>query len=203
MEVIWDICLEAASIFVLILGAVGLVLSLLLVVSPKAAKSLGDVFNKFVGVEKKLSYLNRSIQTDRFTYQHNVLAGSALTGGSLFFLIFLFFRFDTQKALDLFAYRDFLFLYEILLKSAVLIGKIAGFAGVVFGLCLVAMPEIMVRIENKMDAWIATQDMVEKLDELHLGVDHFMFRYPLLFGFTGLMTSCILIILSVASLFGK
>jgi hypothetical protein len=54
-----------------------------------------------------------------------------------------------------------------------------------------------------MDAWIATQDMVEKLDELHMGVDNFLLRFPLLFGFTGLMTSCVLIILSVASLLGK
>jgi len=203
MEIIWDICLQAVSIFVLILGFVGLALSLLLVISPKTTKSLSNALNKYVVVDKKLSYLNKPIQTDSFTYQHNVLTGISLIGGSIFFLVFLFFRFDVAKTLNLFLGSNYLFLYEIVLKSIVLIGKIAGFTGIVIGLCLLFRPDIMVKIENRMDAWITTQDMVDKLDELHLGIDNIILRFPLLFGFTGLMTSAVLIILSIASLLSK
>jgi len=67
-------------------------------------------------------------------------------------------------------------------------------------LFLLFLPEVMIKIENKMDAWIATQYMVDKLDELHLGIDNIILHYPMLFGFTGLMTSAVLIILSIASL---
>lgn len=203
MELIWDICLQAVSIFVLILGIVGLALSLLLVISPKTAKSLSNALNKYVVVDKKLSYLNKPIQTDSFTYQHNILTGLSLIGGSIFFLVFLFFRFDVAKTLNLFLAHNYLFLYEIVIKSIVLVGKLAGFTGILIGLCLLFLPDIMVKIENRMDAWIATQDMIDKLDELHLGIDNIILRFPLLFGFTGLMTSAILIILSLASLLGK
>jgi hypothetical protein len=203
MELIWDICLQAISIFVLILGIVGLALSLLLIISPNTAKSLSNTFNKYVIIDKKLTYLNKPIQTDSFTYQHNILTGLSLVGGSIFFLVFLFSRFDMAKTLNLFLGHNYLFLYEIVLKTTVLIGKIAGFTGVVIGLCLLFLPGIMVKIENRMDAWIATQDMVDKLDEFHLGIDNIILRFPLLFGFTGLMTSAVLIILSIASLLNK
>jgi len=203
MEVMWDIGLRAASIFVLVLGIVGLALSLLLVISPDAAKSLSNTFNKYVIIDKKLTYLNMPIQTDSFTYQHNILVGLSLVGGSIFFLVFLFFRFDVAKTLNLFFGNSYLFLYEIILKATVLIGKLAGFTGIAIGLCLLFLPELMVKIENRMDAWIATQDMVDKLDEFHLGIDKIILRFPLLFGFTGLMTSAVLIILSLASLLGK
>jgi len=199
----WDIGLRAASIFVLVLGIVGLALSLLLVISPDAAKSLSNTFNKYVIIDKKLTYLNMPIQTDSFTYQHNILVGLSLVGGSIFFLVFLFFRFDVAKTLNLFFGNSYLFLYEIILKATVLIGKLAGFTGIAIGLCLLFLPELMVKIENRMDAWIATQDMVDKLDEFHLGIDKIILRFPLLFGFTGLMTSAVLIILSLASLLGK
>jgi len=203
MELIWNICLQSASIFVLILGIVGLALSLLLVISPNTAKSLSNTFNKYVIIDKKLTYLNKPIQTDSFTYQHNILTGLSLVCGSIFFLVFLFFRFDMAKTLNMLLGHNYLFLYEIVLKSTVLIGKIAGFTGIVIGLCLLFLPEIMVKIENRMDAWIATQDIADKLDEFHLGIDNIILRFPLLFGFTGLMSSAVLIILSIASLLSK
>lgn len=203
MELIWDICLQSVSIFVLILGIVGLAVSLLLVISPNTAKSLSNTFNRYVIVDKKLTYLNKPIQTDSFTYQHNILTGLSLICGSIFFLVFLFFRFDMAKTLNMFLGHNYLFLYEIILKTTALIGKLAGFTGVVIGLCLLFLPDIMVKIENRMDAWIATQDIADKLDEFHLGIDNIILRFPLLFGFTGLMTSAVLVILSIASLLSK
>jgi len=203
MELIWNICLQSVSIFVLILGIVGLAVSLLLVISPNTAKSLSNSFNKYVIIDKKLTYLNKPIQTDSFTYQHNILTGLSLVSGSIFFLVFLLFRFDMAKTLNVFLGHNYLFLYEIILKTTVLIGKLAGFTGVVIGFCLLFLPDIMVKIENRMDAWIATQDIADKLDEFHLGIDNIILRFPLLIGFTGLMTSAVLIILSIASLLSK
>jgi len=203
MELIWDIGLQSVSIFVLVLGLVGLALSLLLVISPNTAKSLSNIFNQYIIIDKKLTYLNKPIQTDSFTYQHNILAGLSLLSGSIFFLVFLFFRFDMAKTLNMFLGHNYLFLFEIVLKTTLLIGKIAGFTGVAIGLCLLFLPGIMVKIENRMDAWIATQDIADKLDELHMGIDTIILRFPLLFGFTGLMTSAVLIILSIASLLSK
>jgi len=203
MELIWEIGLQAGFIFGLILGVAGVALSLLLVISPKTAKSLSNIFNAYVLVEKKLTYLNKPIQTDSFTYQHNILTGLTLVGGSVFFLFFLFFRFDEAKILNMFLGHSYLFLFEIISTTTILIGKIAGFTGVGIGLCLLFLPGIMVKIENRMDAWIATQGIADKLDEFHPGIDNFILRFPLLFGFAGLMTSAVLIILSIASLFSK
>ena len=40
----------------------------------------------------------------------------------------------------------------------------------------------------------------KQLDEFHHGIDNIILKYPILFGFTGLMTSAILILLSIISL---
>ena len=200
MEIIKDIGFQALENFILILGLVGLVISFLLLVSPSKARSVNSLFNQQITIDNKLTYLDKPVLTDSLTYRHNILFGIALITGSGFLLVFLFFQMDTSRVVNLFYDNKYLFLIDIIVKAMVLTGKIAGTAGVIFGLLLLFAPVAMMKIENKMDSWFATQFVVDRLDEFHHGVENLIFKYPILFGFAGLMTSLILVILSIGSL---
>lgn len=200
MKILQEICLQSLEIFILILGLTGVLISFLLLVSPRLIKSFSDIFDKRFFMDRKLSYLNREIVTDGITYRYNVPMGLVLIAGSIFLLIFLFFQLDIQKIINFFDDIRYPFVVEIIAGVLILTGKITAIAGLVAGLLLVFAPGLMVKIEDTMDAWFATQYMVDKLDEFHHGLDDFILRYPLLFGFAGLMTSLILIILSIASI---
>ena len=200
VDLIAEICFQALEIFILVLGITGLAISFLLLISPTKTQSISKLFDQKIVVEKKINYLDKPIGTDKLTYQHNIPFGIGLIAGSIFVLIFLFFKLDVIKAVNIFSAPDYAFLIEIIISALAMVGKIAGILGFVFGLFLLFVPELMIKIENIMDSWVETEFMVDKLDEFHHGIENIILKYPLLFGFTGLMTSAILILLSIVSL---
>jgi hypothetical protein len=200
VDLIAEICFQALEIFILVLGITGLAISFLLLISPTKTQSISKLFDQKIAVEKKINYLDKPIGTDKLTYQHNIPFGIGLIAGSIFVLIFLFFKLDVVKIVKIFSSPDYAFLLEIIISAMAMVGKIAGVLGFVFGIFLVFVPELMIKIENIMDSWVETESMVDKLDEFHHGIENIILKYPLLFGFTGLMTSAILIMLSVVSL---
>jgi hypothetical protein len=82
------------------------------------------------------------------------------------------------------------------------LGKIFGFAGVIFGLFLLFVPEKMRTFENKMNAWFDTQHLVDKLNKSYRDVDSVFFRHPIVFGVAGMISSILLIALSMRALLG-
>ena len=193
MEIVWDICITSAEILIMIFGMMGAAVSLLLLISPESVKNTGDWLDQKINLDKKITYyLNLYIPTDRFAYRHNIFFGLALIIGSLVVLIFLFFR------LDIAGYNDVL--DEVLINSLALVGKIGGFAGVIFGLFLLFVPEKMRAFENKMNAWFDTQPLVDRLNKSYRDVDSIFFRHPIVFGVAGVISSIILIALSMRAL---
>lgn len=200
VDLIAEICFQALEIFILILGITGLCISFLLLISPTKTQSISKLFDQKISVETKINYLDKPIGTDKLTYQHNIPFGIGLIAGSIFVLIFLFFQLDVIKVVKIFSSPDYAFLIEIIISAMAMVGKIAGVLGLVFGFFLLFAPELMIKIENIMDSWVETESVVDKLDEFHHGIENIILKYPLLFGFTGLMTSATLILLSVVSL---
>ncbi len=200
MEPIKEIVLQSLEIFILILGSMGLLISSLLLFSPRLVKTFSKILDRKIIDDKKLSYLNRTIYTGRLTYRYHIPIGLMFACGSIFVLVFLFFQMDIPKVVRIFAAPRYNFLIEIMTGVLVLVGKIAAFAGLAAGLLLLFSPATMVRIENRMDAWFATQFMIDKLDEFHHDVDELILKYPLLFGFAGLMTSFVLILLALTGI---
>ena len=193
MEIVQDICITSAEILMMIFGMIGVAVSLLLVLSPESVKAAGDWLDTKVNLDKKITYyLNQYIPTGRFAYRHNIFFGLALITGSLVVLIFLFFQ------LDIMGYNNVL--DEVIINSLALVGKIAGFAGIILGLFLLFVPEKMKTIENKMNTWFDTQPLVDKLNKSYRDVDSIFFRHPIVFGIAGMTSSIILIALSMKAL---
>ena len=51
MEIFWEIFLQAVEIFTLVVGILGVTLSLLLLFAPRFFKSLSEKLNRFVDVD--------------------------------------------------------------------------------------------------------------------------------------------------------
>lgn len=80
------------------------------------------------------------------------------------------------------------------------IGKIGCVAGLVFGLVLVFKPDLLRRIENKMNLWTTAKPFFDKLDKSNHDMDTFLFSHPVAGGLTGAVVSLMLITLSLSNL---
>jgi len=192
MGIMWEICLNAIKILTLIVGISGIILSLLLLLSPDLAKRVSNLFNKRVNMDQKITYLNKYIPTEGLIFRHNIIFGIAFIAGSIFSLIFLFFQLEITGCSNI--------LSEVMIKFLVLLGRISGLAGIVVGLFLLLAPEKIRNIEEKMSAGVDTQSVVEKLDEFHHNIDPIFFRYPRLLGSGVLIASVVLTILSTMNI---
>ena len=89
---------------------------------------------------------------------------------------------------------------EILFSAMALIGKVAGMIGLLIGSILLFNPDLMRKIEKKVDTWFATKPFWDKLDFSYGNVDTLVFRRPTLFGIVGLFTSTLLTFLAIKNL---
>ena len=135
MELLLSMGLQALEIFVLVLGIAGLVISLLLLFSPKLIKTCSKTLDRKITVDKTLSYLNRAIQTDSITYRYNVRHRACFNCRiGFFFYFFYFFKWRSARSVALFSDPRYSFFSRDRRRSfLVLIGKIAGIAGLIFG----------------------------------------------------------------------
>jgi hypothetical protein len=90
---------------------------------------------------------------------------------------------------------------EIIFDSMILLGKISMIAGIILGFFLLFSPKTIEKVESKMNLWLDTQQVVDKLDEFHDDIDAVFFRHAKSFGLVGLIISTVLFILSIVNLY--
>ncbi len=201
MEIFWEIGLQTIEILTLIFGVLGMTLSLMLLFSPRFVQSLSNILNRSINVDKGIEYIDKEIEISEFFYSHHIAVGLALVAGAVFSLFFFFFSLDVSKFAGIFfGPRANIFNAELIVSAITWIGKIGCLAGLIVGLVLVFKPELMKRIENKMNSWFATKPMIDKFDKSSHDVDTFLFRYPFAVGLTGAVISFFLISLSIINL---
>jgi hypothetical protein len=204
MDFFWEIAFQTVGILALIFGILGTAFSLLLLISPNVTKKISKVLNLTIEVDKKVSYLDKAIQTESIIYKHHVIAGVCLIAGSGFILIFLMFKLDVANFANIFfASQKFASINEIILNSIAILGKIVGVAGIIIGLILLFLPGKMKKIEKKVNTWFSTQHMINKLDETHHDIDTFIYQHAVLFGLTGLIASIFLTVLATVNMLHK
>ena len=201
MDIFEQIVLQAIEIITLVTGIMGITFSVLLLLSPRLTKLLSKTLNRRISFEDKLDFLDKDIQIANHFYKHNVVFGLLLIGGALFSLFFFFFSLDVTKFVSIFigTQKD-LFVFEIIIDTIILIGKIACFVAVAYGLLLVFAPARIKRLESKLNSWLETKSIIEKLDKSSHELDSFIFRHPILLGLTGAALSFLLLSLSITNL---
>ena len=201
MEIFWEIGIQTIEILTLIFGILGMTLSLMLVFSPRLAQSLSNTLNRSINVDKGIEFLDKEIEISEFFYSHHIVMGILIVAGSAFSLFFFFFSLDLSKFAGIFfGSQASLFTAELIVSTVTWIGKIGCLTGLVFGLMMVFTPDLLKRIENKLDALFETKSIFEKLDKSSRAMDTFFFRHTFAVGLTGAVISFFLISLSIINL---
>ena len=202
MQIIWEISLQAVEIFTLVVGLLGIILSLLLLFDMEKIQQLGKRFNQYVDIDREFRKLiDQNISTEGLFYRHNILTGVCLIVGSAFILVFLFYRLDVQSFLTaLFGKGNFNTVTDIVVSAMALVGKVAGIVGILLGSILLFDPDQLKYIEKRLNVWFATEPMLEKLEQAHPDIDAFVYRKPVLCGLVGLTTSILLTYLAFGNI---
>lgn len=201
MDIVWDIGIHTVEILTLLFGVLGMAFSLLLLVSPRLTKTVGDFFNRNVNVEPKLSLLDKDFKTETFIYGHHIIFGLCMVAGSLFALIIFVFDLEMSNVASVFTGSDkYFFVLETVCYAFVWVARIACSLGIVFGGLLLFFPNRLHRIESKMNLWFETRGIFAKLDKNIPEVDALFFRHPFFFGLAGALLSFLVITLSVVNL---
>ena len=201
MEIFWDIGLHTIEILTLLFGVLGMAFSLLLLFSPRLTKSLGSFFNRSITVGSSSSILDKDIPTEAFVYSHNIIIGLCLTAGSAFALIFFLFDLDIANFASVFlGSQKYYQTLEIIFYFFAWIAKVGCIFGLIIGIFLLAAPQKLRAIENKVNTWIETRTFFEKLDRSGPELDTLFFRHPYFFGMAGAVISFLVISLSIVNL---
>ena len=197
-----QIFLDATAILTIVSGTAGLLLSLGLIFFPERTRRIDAFLSRNYQVKERLAYFDQTIRNELFIYRHPTFYGALFATGSIVTLIFLFFQLDVQRLLAVLHVRETQrLLWEMGLEALVLTGKLAGVLGVIIGLFLMTAPGRLQRIEKRLNAWIATQPIVDRLDVFNQVVNVFSFRHPKLMGSIGVLLSTALILLSLSNFF--
>jgi len=192
MQFLIDILLAVSEILMVVIGALGLVLSALLRFNPAAISRWSSVLNRSIDLDRVVPVLNRPVITNGLTYNHPIIFGVVLVIGSVFVLHFLFFQLEASLFTGFFG--------GILFDALVIIGKLACLCGIGLGVALIFIPDKVKILEGKLDSWFDTEPLAQSLNRPISKVDHVFLRHPLLFGAIGLLASFVLLILSAANL---
>ena len=201
MQVIWDILLQTVEILTLVFGILGLAFSLMLAFSPAIVQNIGKLMNRHINFDKNLAVLDKDIATGHLVYAHPMVSGICLIAGSIFALIFFFFKMDVSNFSMIFlGTRTASSTGELLFTALAWIGKAACMLGLLYGLGLLVAPGRMHAIENRMNSWIETRTALEKLDRQDHDLDSLLYRHPVIFGVLGAAISFLLVILSILNI---
>jgi hypothetical protein len=202
MNAIVDICLDTTAILTIVCGAAGLIFSLSLIFFPERMRAIDAFLSRTYHLKERLAYFDQTIRNELFIYRHPVGCGCCFIVGSVVTLIFLFTQMDVARLLGVLQIQDTQrLLWEMVLEGLVIAGKLAGAIGVIIGLFLIIAPGRLQRIENRLNSWVATQPLVDRLDVFNHVVNVFSFRHPILIGSIGVLLSIVLIALSISSFF--
>jgi hypothetical protein len=202
MNAIIDICLDATAILTIVCGVAGLIFSLSLIFFPERTRAIDEFLSRTYHLKERLAYFDQTIRNELFIYRHPMGCGCCFIIGSLVTLIFLFTQMDVARLLGVLQIQDTQrLLWEMVLEGLVMAGKLAGVIGVIVGLFLIIAPGRLQRIENRLNSWVATQPIVDRLDVFNHVVNVFSFRHPILIGSIGILLSIILLTLSISSFF--
>lgn len=202
MNPIIEIWLDTTAILTIVCGVAGLLLSLGLIFFPERTRAVDEFFSRNYHLKERLAYFDQNIRNDLFIYRRPMVYGALFTLGSVVTLIFLFVQMDVERLVSvLHIQENQRLLWEVILEVLVLTGKLAGTIGVIVGLFLLIAPGRLQRIEKRLNALIATQPLVDRLDVFNHVVNIFSFRHPKLIGSIGVLLSTVLIMLSISNFF--
>ncbi|MGD9332063.1 MAG: hypothetical protein PVJ53_12170 [Desulfobacterales bacterium] len=202
MNPIAEIFLDTTAILTIVCGMAGFMLSVGLIFFPGRTRAIDKFLSRSYHLKEGLAYFDQTVRNELPIYRHPAIWGAFFIFGSAVTLIFLYFGLDSNRLLTVLGLQETQrLLGGMVLEVMVLTGKMAGVIGMVLGLFLMIAPDRLQKIEKRLNAWIATQPIVDRLDVFNHIVNLFSFRHPILIGSIGLLLSTALLALAIANFF--
>ena len=202
IKFIFDILIVFSAWFSLIAGIFGIVLFLVMLLSLRLLRKLGQIFNKTYSIKKMEYILSKNIEFNlkKLFFKYAKWAGSILCIVCVFIIFFLVYRVDINSFLNVLKVKpEFKMLWLIILQSfqAVFVGALlfAFFYGIMLIFC-----EDFAKKLN--ESFSRTFNIDEKIQEsfektITKDIDTISFLRNRVIGLVGFLISVILTILAV------
>ena len=194
MQLILEIIIRVAEILTIVAGSAGILVSMVLLFSPATIRRANRALNKQMLTESQMTAFNPVVRSEPFTLRYHIACGGLLTAGSIFILLFLFLSVQPPAGFGLFM--------DMAIDFSVLLGKTAGIVGFAAGALLIFSPTAFKAVGEKVNIWIDTGPVFNKLDTISVDVDSIFTKHPLVSGLLGLAISIALIVISFANFLG-
>ena len=194
MHLILEIIIRVAEILTIVAGSAGILVSMVLLISPAMIRRANRALNKQMLTESQMTVFNSPIRSEPFILRYHIACGGLLIAGSIFILLFLFLGVQPPAGFGLFM--------DMAIGFSVLLGKTAGIVGFAAGALLFFSPAAFKAVGEKVNIWIDTEPVFNKFDTLYVDVDSIFIKYPLVCGLLGLAVSTALIVISIANFLG-
>ena len=171
-------------------GALLVPLGLFLLLAPTRVARLGEIMNRWVSTQKFFDAINRPRYQEKFVYRHHRIFGIVVTLLSVCVLYMLVFYSGMEVTVGYFqglaqsGFENWLFtnLYYILVFVVSL--------ALVCGIVIFIRPSALKRVEAWSNQWVATEDKLKPLDEVHEIPGGIFSSRPRLFGVFVLLGAC-------------
>ncbi len=194
MLLILEIVIRVAEILTIVAGSTGILVSIVLLFSPGSIRRANRVLNIQMMTQKQLAAFSHPVRLEPFALRYHVACGGVLTVVSVLILLFLFISAQAPLGFGLFM--------DMAIEFSILLGKTAGVTGIAAGVFLLISPAGFQALGRKVDTWIDTGPVFNKLDTLLVDVDSIFIRHSLIFGLMSLSVSVALIIISIVNFLG-
>ncbi|QPJ64869.1 MAG: hypothetical protein G3M78_05495 [Candidatus Nitrohelix vancouverensis] len=185
MEIIYDILLDVAKIFVFFLNMVAIVVSAMILFKPKLAASLNSSFSKMFDTGNVSDSVDKSYDTTEAILKYRWVVGVFFLGGAIYTLKYLLMDFKEGVFIELVVRPDSggaLLATEMIVAFMKWFLIITAAFGVVTCLAILFKPEMFKTFSGHLDSSYSTQSIQDKLDSGHYGFDEWVIKNHLFVG---------------------
>ncbi|MBN1521323.1 MAG: hypothetical protein JW928_02220 [Candidatus Aureabacteria bacterium] len=205
-KILFDILIEFSAWFALASGLLGISLFAVMLASLGFLKKLGKIFNKTFSVRKIELAVNKNFEWNmkKLFFTHSKISGSALCLISFFLALFLAFRIDMEKFLEVLKVKvEHRMVWLIGMQSFQAIVVSALFLVFFYGLILFFCTDFAKKLSNHFNRCYDIEEKLKvKLEKtITKDIDTISFLRNKPIGLTGLILSIILVALALYDLF--
>ncbi|MFH1983628.1 MAG: hypothetical protein ABIL58_17435 [Pseudomonadota bacterium] len=190
MSAVTTILLQSTEILTILVAVVGLILSGAILISPAAVRKLSFRLNRQFNLDAPLSQLNRQVPIEMILDWFPFVSGSIIAGVSLAVIIYLFFT-----SMPTYSGRVLL---AIGFESLLWLARLASVLAFVFGLLLMFAPEVLKRINEKLNRWHDADAVVRHMEQTVYDFDGWILNNPRASGVIGFLLSVILLTITIS-----
>lgn len=172
MDIINEILWQSLVIFLWAGSVVAVVMGLAMLFAPDKARKVNRFFARWIDTRQFEMVLDRPRLTERFIYRHHRLAGTILSGCSLY-VLYKFLLNRPAETIGAIMANDHFGLWG----ASVALFVIGGVLGSVIGLLMFMKPSLLREIEDASNKWISTDRFSDLFNHAHTFVDEALFTY--------------------------